>query len=435
MNQDPNEKDMIGDLLDDSFENVAKIKKSYTSNRPPVLQINQNHNSSPIYYPKVYSPQVQQKQNSYDLDLRLTKVPVQQSAPNSALKPKSYDYVTQFNPDDETSLDGDLISKCKDQNGARSIQKAFQEGSQAIREQIFNKLEKGLLSLSKDVFGNYVIQNLLEFGTSIQQQKILAILQPHSSQLAFHQYGCRVLQKLLQNAHNTADFPILFDTIKNKVRDLVIDQHGNHVVQKLIQLMENDISLWVLDGIEGQVNKLVINSFGCRIIQKAVSISTNHPDRQMKILFEIMRLAYELCISQYGNYIIQQLLKEGPLVIKNIIQQIIMEKLEEYSLNKFGSNVVDCAIKCSDNQFKLKIMELLLSQNNSQVLFVRLSTNAYGNYVVQNFFKYADSEIQKELYLKITNNQQLLQEIQQYKFGQFVYQMLTQKLELESFNL
>ncbi|CAD8177730.1 unnamed protein product [Paramecium pentaurelia] len=435
MNQDPNEKDMIGDLLDDSFENVTKIKKSFTSNRPTALQINQNHNQSPIYYPKVYSPQVQQKQNSYDLDLRLTKVLVQQSAPNSALIPKSYDYVPQFNLDDDNSLEGDLISKCKDQNGARNIQKAFQEGSQTIKEQIFNKLEKGLLSLSKDVFGNYVIQNLLEYGTSIQQQKILSILQPHSSQLAFHQYGCRVLQKLLQNAYNTTDFPILFDTIKNKVRDLVIDQHGNHVVQKLIQLMESDISLWVLDGIEGQVNKLVINSFGCRIIQKAVSISNNHPDRQMKILIEIVRLAYELIISQYGNYIIQQLLKEGPLIIKNIIQQIIMEKLEEYSLNKFGSNVVDCAIKCSDNQFKLKIMELLLSHNNQQVLFVRLSTNAYGNYVVQNFFKCADIEIQKELYLKITNNQQLLQEIQQYKFGQFVYQMLTQKLELENFNL
>ncbi|CAD8070075.1 unnamed protein product [Paramecium primaurelia] len=435
MNQDPDEKDMIGDLLDDSFENVGKIKKTYSSNRPPALQINQNYNQSPIYYPKVYSPQVQQKQNSYDLDLRLTKVPVQQSAPNSASKLKSFDNTVQFNTVDETSLDGDLISKCKDQNGARCIQKAFQESSQAIKEQIFNKLEKGLLSLSKDVFGNYVIQNLLEFGTPLQQQKILIFLQPHSSQLAFHPYGCRVLQKLLQNAHNTPDFPNLFDTFKTRVRELVIDQHGNHVVQKLIQLMDSDISLWVLDGIEGQVNKLVINSFGCRIIQKAVSISSNHPERQMKILIEIMNLAYELCISQYGNYIIQQLLKDGPFIIKNQIQQIIMEKLEEYSLNKFGSNVVDCAIKCSNNQFKLKIMELLLNQNNQQVLFVRLSTNAYGNYVVQNFLKFADQEIQKELYYKITNNQQLLQEIQQYKFGQFVYQMLTQKLELETFNL
>ncbi|CAD8205664.1 unnamed protein product [Paramecium octaurelia] len=435
MNQDPDEKDMIGDLLDDSFENVGKIKKTYSSNRPPALKINQNYNQSPIYCPKVYSPQVQQKQNSYDLDLRLTKVPVQQSAPNSASRPKSYESEPQFNAVDEISLDGDLISKCKDQNGARCIQKAFQESSQAIKEQIFNKLEKGLLSLSKDVFGNYVIQNLLEFGTPFQQQKILIFLQPHSSQLAFHPYGCRVLQKLLQNAHNTPDFSGLFDTFKTRVRELVIDQHGNHVVQKLIQLMEGDISLWVLDGIEGQVNKLVINSFGCRIIQKAVSISNNHPERQMKILIEIMNLAYELCISQYGNYIIQQLLKDGPLVIKNQIQQIIMEKLEEYSLNKFGSNVVDCAIKCSNNQFKLKIMELLLNQKNQQVLFVRLSTNAYGNYVVQNFLKFADSEIQKELYYKITNNQQLLQEIQQYKFGQFVYQMLTQKLELESFKL
>ncbi|CAD8090030.1 unnamed protein product [Paramecium sonneborni] len=435
MNPDPDEKDMIGDLLDDSFENVTKIKKTYSPNRPSTFQINQTYNQSPIYCPKVYSPQMQQKSNSYDLDLRLTKVPVEQSAPNSGLKSKSYVCINQFNPDDETSLEGDLISKCKDQNGARNIQKAFEVGSQAIKEQIFNKLEKGLLSLSKDVFGNYVIQNLLEFGTSLQKQKILIILQTHSLQLAFHQYGCRVLQKLLQNTYNTPDFPILFDTIKFKVRDLVIDQHGNHVVQKLIQLMENNISLWVLDGIEGQINKLVQNSFGCRIIQKAVSISNNYPERQNQILIEIMNLVYELCISQYGNYIIQQLLKDGPIHIQNQIQQVIMEKLEEYSLNKFGSNVVDCAIQYSNNQFKLKIMELLLSQKNQQVLFVRLSTNAYGNYVVQNFLKFADSEIQKELYFKITNNQQLLQEIQQYKFGQFVYQMLTQKQELETFNL
>ncbi|CAD8059289.1 unnamed protein product [Paramecium primaurelia] len=434
MFQDPEEKDMIGDLLNDSFE-ADKTKKSYSNNRPPALEIKQQQKASPVYQPKVYSPQVQHKANSYDLDLRLTKIPVQQSAPNSALKAKSYDCMTQFIPEEETSLDGDLISKCKDQNGARSIQKQFQEGPVAIKDLIFSRLEKGFVSLSKDVFGNYVIQNLLENGTPLQQQKMLVILQPHTQQLAFHQYGCRVLQKLLQNAYKTPEFQVLFDSIKGKVKELVIDQHGNHVVQKLIQLMESDVSLWVLDGIEGQISKLVTNSFGCRIIQKAVSISNNHVERQMRVLQEIMKISQELCTSQYGNYIIQQLLKDGPEVIQIEIQQIIMDKIEEYSLNKFGSNVVDCAIKCSDNKFKLKIMELLLSQKNHPVLFVRLSKNAYGNYVVQNFLKFADSEIQKELYLKLTNNQQLLQEIQQSQFGQYVYQMLTQKLELEAFKL
>jgi pumilio RNA-binding family len=138
------------------------------------------------------------------------------------------------------------IAKCKDQQNARYIQKIFQEADFDRRAHMFQKLEKGTLVLSKDVFGNYVIQNLLEFGTQPQRLKILQNVLNSAISLSLHSYGCRVVQKALEIFQNdTKEFNSLFEFIKPKVRELVIDGNGNHVVQKVIQLREKEVAGWV----------------------------------------------------------------------------------------------------------------------------------------------------------------------------------------------
>ncbi|KAM3141390.1 hypothetical protein pb186bvf_006508 [Paramecium bursaria] len=415
MHNDQDEKEMIGSILDGMFQ--LFYKDSFESENTPSPQ---KYPSSPI---KVYSPQVKQKSSSYDLDLRLQ---------HFSQKPKSFDQLQQFIPrQDESDLEGDLVLKCKDQNGARNIQRAFQEGSLELKEIIFQKLERGFLQLSKDVFGNYVIQNLLDYGTQDQRLKIIQSLITSMQVLAFNTYGCRVVQKSLQLAQGTQLFSQIFDQIKSKVKELVIDQNGNHVVQKIIQLDGPKFSDWIIEGVQGQVKQLSRNSFGCRIIQKAIQMSKQ--DRLVYIFDEILAMAQELCISQYGNYIIQELLTQK--YIKDQIQSLILSKFEELSINKFGSNVVDKAIQCSENNFKRKIMAKLIRQSQGQIVFVQLSNDPYGNYVVQNFFKQVNQELQKELLLKIKNDQNLLFEIQKSQFGQYVYQMLQNKQDLDTFNL
>jgi hypothetical protein len=48
---------------------------------------------------------------------------------------------------------------------------------------------------------------------------------------------------------------------------------------------------------------------------------------------------------------------------------------------------------------------------------VVLSKNAFGNYVVQNFFNKVDYQLKDELYLKIAADQQLINDIQSSQFG------------------
>lgn len=45
---------------------------------------------------------------------------------------------------------------------------------------------------------------------------------------------------------------------------------------------------------------------------------------------------------------------------------LILDKFEEFSLNKFGSNVVDCAVKFSDREFKRKLMNQMVEHSNNQ---------------------------------------------------------------------
>jgi pumilio RNA-binding family len=58
-----------------------------------------------------------------------------------------------------------VIEWSKDQYGSRTIQKALENGSEYLKNKIFDNLVIELSMLIKDKFANYVIQKYLEIGT------------------------------------------------------------------------------------------------------------------------------------------------------------------------------------------------------------------------------------------------------------------------------
>jgi len=54
------------------------------------------------------------------------------------------------------------VAYSKDHSGSRQIQKKYAEGSEEVKNKIFEKLKPEILNLSKDIFGNYAIQKVLE---------------------------------------------------------------------------------------------------------------------------------------------------------------------------------------------------------------------------------------------------------------------------------
>lgn len=75
-------------------------------------------------------------------------------------------------------------------------------------------------------------------------------------------------------------------------------------------------------------------------------------------------MAKVLCYSEYGNYIIQHILKGG--LDKEVIVDIIMDNLEQLSLNKYGSNTVEKLIEQASRAQLKQVSTILLRKQNEQ---------------------------------------------------------------------
>ncbi|CAD8087248.1 unnamed protein product [Paramecium sonneborni] len=322
--------------------------------------------------------------------------------------------IQPFSLDDDLYLDGDLILKCKDQTNSRKIQSLFEKGNEEQRQFIFQKLLPGITSLANDIFGNYVVQRILEQGNQLQRELIFEHLSKQILILSYNTYGCRVAQKLLELSYNTYKFEQIFKIIQSQIRNLVIDTNGNHVIQKIAELVKSQKTDWLIDGVLGQIQKLSNDSHGCRLIQQILELSSI--SQLNEIYKELLVLQDELCLSQYGNYIIQILLQKGPTDVIYKIQDNIIKNLEKLSCDKFGSNVVDKSV----NIYVYMRKEILKVFIHNMNIFYKLSNNCYGNYVIQNFCKLL--EYNQLLKLSYDSSQFNTQ------FGQHVYQTL-QKLK------
>jgi len=88
----------------------------------------------------------------------------------------------------------------------------------------------------------------------------------------------------------------------------------------------------------------------------------------------------------------QYILEKGPQDEKQKILKVVKEHFVELSLNKFASNVTEKSIIFSDNEFKCGVVQVLgkCLPNSQESGLIRLTKDAYGNYVIQKLIEYAD---------------------------------------------
>lgn len=93
----------------------------------------------------------------------------------------------------------------------------------------------------------------------------------------------------------------------------------------------------------------------------------------------MLEILHELVNDQYGNYIIQQVLKLNLPDINYQIMHFLCSNLTYFCKQKISSNVVECAVKVSTPVCQILIFDLLIS--NRQI-FTDIITNEFGNYVI-----------------------------------------------------
>lgn len=282
-----------------------------------------------------------------------------------------------------------LITLCKDQTGSRLMQKKLDEYSTEQKEKIVELILPEIQSLSKDVFGNYVIQKLLDSINKTQQKTVIKkILDSKARDLTLHMYGCRVIQKAI-DLSDEEDLKQYMAEIDNDMRKCIEDQNGNHVIQKLIEKMDKDNHEEIFKFLSGNIYELSTHQFGCRVIQKIYNFSNK--EEKQKILNEIYIKFNELCLDQYGNYVIQSILENMNKSIDDNFLSLIKGKVFEYSVHKYASNVIERILTDGNaKQIKEIVDEIIEKDNQDNGTIENVVKDRFGNYVIQKMIENSD---------------------------------------------
>lgn len=204
---------------------------------------------------------------------------------------------------------------------------------------------------------------------------------------------CRVIQKALESLAYD-DLCELLQEFEQNILICIQDQNGNHVMQKCIEVisikakeaecrsgrvglsvtMAKQIQ-FIVDDVLANVESLCCHPYGCRVLQRMLEHCVEF--QKIATLDEIQLCHKTLLDDQYGNYVIQHVLREYwdlfhqfihsvPVFLTIVFLSSVAEYGRESDRDSLLKIIVDNdLLKLSRQKFASNVVEKLLKYGNS----------------------------------------------------------------------
>lgn len=172
--------------------------------------------------------------------------------------------------------------------------------------------------------------------------------------------------------------------LEPEIMRVIRDPNGNHVVQKVIQVVPRKHLDFIMDALRGQVGGLASHIYGCRVIQRMLEYGTETD--KVEIMTELHPVAQRLITDRYGNYVVQHVISRGKAADRNKMIGLVMTKVLLLSNHKYSSNVVEKCIECGSVEQRCAIRdEITTVANNGTMPIQQMMRDQYGNYVIRKW--------------------------------------------------
>ncbi|XP_016469600.1 pumilio homolog 12-like [Nicotiana tabacum] len=225
--------------------------------------------------------------------------------------------------------------------------------------------------------------------------------------MAKDQNGCRFLQRKF--AEGTSEHvEKIFPEIIVHIVELMIDPFGNYLVQKLLEVCNEDQRMQILHAITRKAGDLVMIScdmHGTRAVQKVIE-TLKTPEQFSMIVSSLKPGLVNLIKDMNGNHVAQRCLQYLTPEYSEFLFEAAITNCVELASDRHGCCVLQKCLSQSDGGQRHRLIYEIAS--NALVL----SQDPFGNYVVQYIFdignpwatadifdqlrgKYADLSMQK----------------------------------------
>ncbi|EAR95132.3 pumilio-family RNA-binding repeat protein, putative (macronuclear) [Tetrahymena thermophila SB210] len=324
-----------------------------------------------------------------------------------------------------TSLNLDEPSYCdfkKEENDSKRLQEEYQKNKFQTFE---NEIKNNLIKFSTNRYYKFILQNVLESDLIFRDCEQV-------EQIYFSRFGQKIIREYL-NILEGEDLVQLLKVINTKLLDPF-----EFSEQKIDFLSNNLLSKKYLCG--EQYGCLIVNYIVEQYSQNQFKESTQLIKQEIilqkihQIIMRIVKKAHQLSQHYYSNYVIQLILEKLPndCEINQQLNRALLPYFIDLSTNKFGSNVVEKAIRFGDDYFREEIWKIISYQSeDGQFINLEILVNdQFANYVIQRYYEHCNSYTIKQQFeeiLHILNNQSRLQQ-----YGQHVRMQIFDKNKPES---
>ena len=245
-----------------------------------------------------------------------------------------------------------------------------------------------------DYYGNYFLQKFFPFCNQHQRIEILLSIKIDFINIANDICGNHSLQCLISLQNTNEEKEILRLYTQNNLKELCLGGNSSHVIVKIIKFLKEPERQYINNYVLNNLIELCIDPNGICVTKEF--IYNMKSDNYIKLVLSIFeKETKKLTFNQFGNYIIQEVIRfYGYNYCKNIINSLI-NNLVEFSMAKFSSNVIDFLLEyLSKKQFWefCNILRIIFLEEKN---FKEMIKNKYSIYVIENCL---------ELLIKINEN-------------------------------
>lgn len=230
--------------------------------------------------------------------------------------------------------------------------------------------------------------------------------------------ACRVVQAAVLAAKGDETQKFL-KLITDKFDVLVADDHGNHCVQKVVEVIPAEGLTLLINCFKGKEEALAKKRFGCRVWERIIE----HCQQPIwPLIDELLKddKAEALSRNQFSNFVISSLLEHQPDYHKLILDSMVNAPLGALVMHRTASHVVQKALQKSDATWQKKLVQALVQDEEA---LVNIAGHKYGSYVLEELTGLQkqngdDSEVRQELvkvrHILLKNQERLLNVVRDF---------------------
>ena len=321
-------------------------------------------------------------------------------------------------------IKGKFLSILKNHKGSKLLQKYLKPGvPEEIIHLLYIEISHNLSDFITDGYSNYFCKKFYAFLSLKDRIDFLQKIKNSMLQFSCDSIGTYPIQTIIENLKSNSEKSIVINAIKSHIEELANNPYGCHVLEKLLNCIEEEYISFLYSYISDNFLKLAINSNGICLVKKILTF-INKQNLHEKIKHLVKENAQGLIKHQYGNFVIQGIV-ESWNDYREIIE-LYKNNFISLSLEKYSSNVIERFIEKDEEILNEFIDEIVKSNRIYEIM-----KSNYGNYVIQKVIKLAKNENKNKIVFCAAKNINNLMEIKLISKWKFILQCHINELPLE----